>query len=615
MNEKSPSLRWYPIIMVALALATTAAYWHLFSNDFTNFDDDTYILDNLWVQKGLNLDSIRWAFSFQFKHGTYWQPLTWLSLMLDYDLFGLNPVGYHAENLLLHTANALILFATLNRMTGKLWRPALVAALFALHPLNVESVAWAVERKNVLSSLFWMLCLWSYSRYVEKPSWNRYLPVGIFMAVGLMAKSMLVSLPCALLLLDFWPLGRMSLPNDEPSGGKVPLWRLILEKMPLLLLSLLSVAISVLSLQADSQHHDRTYLPPLPLRISEALVSYVKYIEKFFWPAKLAVYYPPQPSYPAWQVAGAGALLAGITILAILNYRKRPWLLTGWLWFLGVLFPVCGLMRAGLWPALADRFAYLPFIGLFMMVAWSLPDPGRLGRRGTFILAGVALVVIAPLSVLTFYQAGLWKTEKTLFSHEFAVAQDNFVARDNYGQGLLNQGRTEEAIEQYLIALRFRPNYSHAHFNMGCALGLQGKVDEAMAEYAEALRLDPGNSAASNNLGLLLADKQRYREAKETLLPVLKTKPNDPALYFNLGLICTALEELEQARGHFSEAIRLKPDLTKAHANLGSVLGRLERYEEASGQFEEVLKEAPGDLEARRNLAFTRRKLAEKKRL
>jgi len=605
MPSDTLSARRHWIVMLALTVITVAAYWHLAGNDFTNFDDDTYITKNLWVQRGLSLETVQWAFSFSHKDGTYWQPLTWLSLMLDYDLFKLNPAGYHLENLAIHISNALLLFSVLRSSTGKLWQPACVAFLFALHPLNVESVAWAVERKNVLSSLFWMLALWSYARYTRRPSWLAYLPVPVFMAVGLMAKSMLVSLPCALLLLDCWPLGRLRLPGAEPEAGQLPPGWLILEKLPLLALSFLSVGVSVLSLR---EHAAKTYLPPLSLRISEALVSYVKYIVNLFCPTRLAVYYPPQESYPTWQVAAAAALLLGLSAAALVAARRRPWLMTGWFWYLGVLFPVSGLMRAGLWPALADRFAYLPFIGLYIVIAWGVPELLREVPRREVVLGGGAAALLLLLAGQTYTQAGYWKTSKTLFSHALEVAQDNFVARDNYGHGLLGQGRVEEAIVQYQRALVFNPDYPKAHFNMGLALYLTGKTDQAVAEYHKALSIDPQHGPTNNNLGLILLDQGKYEEARAHFLVAAQASPQDPGPPLNLGLVYFGTGRLEEARRQFSEALRLEPGLVKAHANLGSVLGKLGRYREAIEQFREVLKASPGNEEALRNLAYAESK-------
>lgn len=600
------------LVMLLLAAVTVAAYGHLFTNDFTNFDDDTYILNNLWVQRGLSIDSIRWAFSFDLKDGAYWQPLTWLSLMFDYELFRLNPVGYHLENLAIHIANTLLLFTMLKRMTGRIWPTAFVAALFALHPLNVESVAWAVERKNVLSSFFWMLALLAYGHYTDKPSWRRYCPIFAFMAAGLLAKSMIVSLPCVLLLLDYWPLQRIGLPDEGP-GGKWnwPLIRwLIAEKIPLFFLSVLSVAVSDYSLKVDGKYALRTYLPPLDDRIFEALVSYARYLGKLIWPSKLVVYYPPQLVYPPWQVACAGILLLAITLVALYMAKRRPWFVVGWLWFLGVLFPVSGIKRAGLWPAMADRFAYLPFIGIFIIIAWTAPELLQRMRQRRIVLAGVAFLIITALSALTFIQTGYWKTSRTLFAHALKAGEDNYVFRDNYGHGLFYQGRAQEAMEQYRLALNFRPDYAKAHFNMGAALDLLGRTDEATTEYMAALRIDPTYTSAHNNLGLRLSQKGRHEEAKQHFLAALRTRPNDPDILFNLGLIHFNQGNPVEAEKLFAEAVRLKPDFIKARSNLASVLGRERKYREAVVQFEEVLKYMPNDRETKRSLEFTRMKLA-----
>jgi tetratricopeptide (TPR) repeat protein len=597
------------LVMLLLAVVTVVAYGHLFTNDFTNFDDDTYILNNLWVQGGLSIDSIRWAFSFDLKDGAYWQPLTWLSLMLDNEFFRLNPVGYHLENLAIHITNALLLFTLLRRMTDRIWSAAFVAALFALHPLNVESVAWAVERKNVLSSLFWMLALLAYAHYTDKPSWKRYCQVFAFMAVGLMAKSMIVSLPCVLLLLDYWPLQRTGLPVEGPreKRNRLRIRRLIAEKIPLFVLSVLSVAVSDYSLKADGKFADRTYLPPLDGRISEALVSYVRYLGKLVWPSELVVYYPPRSAYPEWQIVCAGILLLAITLV-----KRRPWFIVGWLWFLGVLFPVSGIKRAGLWPAMADRFSYLPFIGIFIIIAWSAPELLQRVRQRRIVLGCAAFISLAALSTLTFIQTGYWKTSRTLFAHALEAGEDNYVFRDNYGHGLFYQGRVQEAMEQYRLALNFRPDYAKAHFNMGAALDLLGRTDEATAEYRKALRLDPSYSSAHNNLGLRLAEKGRYEEAKQHFLAALRTRPNDPNTLFNLGLALFNQGNLAEAEMFFAEAVRLRPDFVKARSNLGSVLGSERKYREAVVQFEEVLKYMPDDQETRRNLEFSRMKLAGK---
>jgi Flp pilus assembly protein TadD len=425
---------------------------------------------------------------------------------------------------------------------------------------------------------------------------------------------MIVSLPCVLLLLDYWPLQRTGLPDESPGEkqNRLRIRRLIAEKIPLFALSVLSVAVSDYSLKADGKFADRTYLPPLGDRISEALVSYVRYLGKLVRPSNLVVYYPPRSAYPEWQIVCAGILLLAITLVALYMAKRRPWFIVGWLWFLGVLFPVSGIKRAGLWPAVADRFAYLPFIGIFIIIAWSAPELMQRVRQRRIVLGCAAFISLAALSTLTFIQTGYWKTSRTLFAHALKAGEDNYVFRDNYGHGLFYQGRVQEAMEQYRLALNFRPDYAKAHFNMGAALDLLGRTDEATAEYRKALRLDPSYSSAHNNLGLRLAEKGRYEEAKQHFLAALRTRPNDPNTLFNLGLALFNQGNLAEAEMFFAEAVRLRPDFVKARSNLGSVLGSERKYREAVVQFEEVLKYMPDDQETRRNLEFSRMKLAGK---
>ncbi|MBC2695325.1 MAG: hypothetical protein HF982_08645, partial [Desulfobacteraceae bacterium] len=339
------------LICLFLVIATLAVYWQINYHEFINFDDSLYILQNKQVQKGLTSESISWAFSFT--DIAYWHPLTWLSHMLDCQIYGLIPGMHHRTNLILHIVNSILLFFVFQKMTGALWRSAFVATLFALHPLNVESVAWVAERKNVLSTFFWMLTMLAYVHYTTRPGLYRYLLTLLFLMLGLMAKPMLVTLPFVLLLLDYWPLERLR--NQSP-------FNLILEKIPFFAFSAVSVYISSLSVKYYGIVVS-TELVPMQIRIANALVSYVKYIEKMIWPKNLAIFYPFPDTLPIWQILGAGLFLASISFLVFLNLRKKPYLCMGWLWFLGTLIPVIGLKQAGLWPAMADRWAYVPFVG------------------------------------------------------------------------------------------------------------------------------------------------------------------------------------------------------------------------------------------------------------
>jgi tetratricopeptide (TPR) repeat protein len=513
MSHADAENKNYLAIAVALAVCTLLAFYPVVQNGFINFDDQSYITSNNYVKEGLSRESIVWAFSFSNHTGHYWHPLTWLSLMLDYELFKLNPIGYHLVNLLLHIANSLLLFTILRKMTGRLWCSAFVAALFALHPLNVETVAWAVERKSVLSSLFWMLAIMAYLRYVEKPSPARYVPVVLFLAVGLMAKSMLVSLPAVLLLLDFWPLRRIQIlwgPND----GRKPFLPLLLEKVPLLILSVLSVAVSIISVKISGVETHITSKASMADRIANALVSYVAYPVKLAWPTKLAIYYPLQEPYPLWQPLCAALLLAAISIAAFYWAKQRPWLITGWFWYLGVLFPVTGIMRAGIWPAMADRFTYLPFIGLFIILAWGGAELAEKMRLPNALPIGTLAVILTAFALLTNLQARRWHDSITLFSHVAAVTTNNDVAHKNLGAALANQGRFDEALWHVNESLRIRPDPLE-YVSQGWLHLQLGKYQQAAESCRNALALDPNNDKGHFLLGLAMLAMGNYPAVQE----------------------------------------------------------------------------------------------------
>jgi hypothetical protein len=433
-------------VYVALALSTLVVYWQVRNYDFVNFDDPHYVHKNPIVQSGITLDSIKWAFTTG--HAANWHPLTWLSHMLDCQLFGTNPGWHHLTNLLLHIANTLLLFAVLKRMTGALWRSAFVAALFALHPLNVESVAWVAERKNVLSGFFWMLTVAAYIRYAERPGIGSYLLVVLVFSLALMAKPIVVTLPFVLLLLDYWPFGRFqwgsqrqgeSLPQSElvkVNYQTSPTSRLVGEKVPLFIL------VAVLSMitffvQRSGGTVESTATLTLKARSANAVVSYAGYIGKIFWPRRLAVFYPhPRYSLPVWQAVAAGLLLLGITVCVIWLARRRCWLPVGWLWYLGTLVPVIGLVQVGA-QAMADRYAYVPAVGLFIIIAWSLPElvkKWRYRKIGLRISAGIVLTF---LLLCTRMQVRHWQNSVTLFEHALAVTENNYAIHCNYGRTLM----------------------------------------------------------------------------------------------------------------------------------------------------------------------------------
>ncbi|MCP4682686.1 MAG: tetratricopeptide repeat protein, partial [Desulfobacterales bacterium] len=507
-------------VCLFLIIAAIAVYWQVQNHAFLNFDDNEYVSDNWHVQAGLTLESITWAFSFADKEKTYWHPLTWLSHMLDCELYGLRPGMHHLTNLFFHIANSLMLFLALRWMTGAIWRSAFVAMLFAIHPINVDSVAWISERKNLLSTFFWMLTILAYVYYSKRPGLYRYLLTFFVFALGLMSKPMLVTLPCVLLLLDYWPLGRFSF---GPPG--FPLSRLVLEKIPFFALSALSTGLSFLSLQGKENIIISMSLTPLKLRIANALVSYVKYIGKMIWPNDLAVLYPYPGTVPMWQTTGALLLLVCISVLMIRSVRRVPWFATGWLWYLGTLVPVTGLVQAGLWPAMADRFAYVPLIGIFIIIAWGFPEIVDRRRHIKTILPATATAILFIFMIITFQQAGHWKNSITLFEHTLAKTTNNFLAHMALAGALKEQGRIDDAIKHYVETLRIRPDLKEAHNGLGTALKEQGRLDDAIKHYLEALRIRPDNEEIHNNLAVALLHKGDIDGAIEHFRKELKINP------------------------------------------------------------------------------------------
>ena len=603
-------------VCLFLVVTTIAVYWQVGNHEFINLDDTQYITKNRYVQKGLDSESITWAFSIT--DISYWHPLTWLSLMLDHEFYGTNPRGYHLTNVALHTLNALLLFLILKWMTGSLWRSAFVAALFALHPLNVESVAWAVERKNVLSTFFWMLTLLAYSHYSLRPSLPRYLLLALFFGLGLMTKPMLVTLPCVLFLLDYWPLGRLRFGqlagdmNAQQSASGVSGYQrtrpciLILEKVPLLVLSGISAYMTSLAAQRIGMVISAESVP-IKLRIANGLVSYVSYGAKMIWPQNLAVFYPYPSVVPIWQGAGAAALLTGISFLIFRGARKAPYLVTGWLWYLGTLIPLIGLKQVGLWPAMADRFTYVPLIGLFMIVAWGIPDLTTGWRYQSSALTWGSGALLVALMLLTWNQLRYWQNSNTLFKHALAVTENNYVAHNNLGTTLNEQGRFKEAMVHFTKAVTIRPNFSRAHNNLANALARQGKDEEAIGHFYKALQVEPNFPGFHLNLGNALEKQGKIKEAAFHYSTALHLDPTFAEAYFNLGNLLARQGKIEEAIANFSAALQLKPDFAEAHNSLGVVLAYLGKNEEAIAHFTEALRIKPGFIRAQNNLSMALR--------
>jgi len=519
---------------VALVVMTLVVFGPVIGFDYVTIDDDSYVTGNPHVRDGLSGDSVLWAFStFYFSN---WHPLTWLSHMADCQLFGVKPGPHHFVNLLFHTINVLLLFWMLKGMTGALWRSAFVAALFALHPLHIESVAWISERKDLLSGLFWMLTLMAYTEYVRKPGWTRYAAVVALFAAGLMAKPMIVTLPCVLLLLDFWPLNRVR--NEDSSFGRT-FWVLVREKFPLFVLSAVSSVITILA-QRSGEAVASTDLMTFGIRFENAVVSYAKYIGKTFYPTNLAIpYVHPGATLTLVQAGGAVLLLVVVIAAVIVLARRSPYLLVGWLWFIGMLVPVIGIVQVGS-QGMADRYTYLPLIGLFIMVAWGVEQASRNSRALRGVVTVAALVCLVVLAVCCRAQLHYWRNGITLFEHSLRVDDKN----------------------------------PPAHNNLGVALMAEGEHGRAAEHFKRALELSPGNVDALNNRGGAMIALGRYAEAAEVLTQVLESTPDDASAHSNLGVALYFQGKFEEAAKQLKRALELDPHCTIALPLLQEIQNR-----------------------------------------
>jgi Flp pilus assembly protein TadD len=569
------------LICLVLTIAILAVFWQVQDHGFVNFDDGRYICENSDVRKGLTWDGVLWAFTTT--HANFWHPLTWLSHMLDCELYGLNPAGHHLTNLILHIANTLLLFLVFHRMTDAVWKSAFVAALFALHPLHVESVAWASERKDVLSTLFWMLTMGAYVLYVEGPDFKRYLLVLLCFVLGLMAKPMLVTLPFVLLLLDCWPLGRWPFKPLADAGAQ-PVkdckhanhpgkraFHLLAEKVPLLVFAAAASIAAFLAQQHGGAIKSFESFP-MEARVANALLSYVGYLAKTVWPKNLAVFYPHLGStVMVWQAVLAGLLLLALSVLTIRLAKGRLYLPVGWLWYLGTLVPVIGLVQVGD-HAMADRYTYVPLIGLFIVMAWGLPDLLERWSHRRVILATLTAGLIVILMICSYVQVRHWKDSITLFKHTLCAAPNNPQAHTNLGVALASQGKIDKAIWHYSQALGIEPKCLEARINLGGALAGQGKFDEAIAQYEEALRIKPDFADGHYNLGNVLARHGRLVEAIAHYSEALRIKPDDAEAHNNMGIALAAQDRTAQAVAHFRQALQIEPGFRDASHNLAIAL-------------------------------------------
>src|SRR3989440_7875239 len=519
--------------LLGVSLGLAALVWVVFgqtlTHGFVNFDDGTYVYRNPDVTQGITADGIKWAFSHVV--AANWHPLTMLSHMLDCQMYGATPAGHHFTNVLLHTVTTILLFLVLWSSTAALWQSAFVATVFAIHPLHVESVAWIAERKDVLSGVFFMLTLLAYLHYTRAPSIGRYLTVALVVALGLMSKPMLVTLPFVLLLLDYWPLGRFDAHRSN-TGRQV--LQLVMEKIPLIALSAVSSLITFLAQRGAIGWTEQL---PMSERITNAFVAYVVYIRQMVWPTELAVFYPhPENRLPIWEVSLALIILVGIMAAAFVLRKRAPYLVTGWLWYLGMLVPVIGLLQVG-WQGHADRYTYLPQIGLYIAVTWALTDLIRSWRFQRTALSAAALIVIGALSWRGWLQTSYWRDSETLFTHALAVTSNNDVALNNLGIIFLDKGQLEDAISKLQAAIDLRPENAPAHDNLAKALLKKGQVAEATVHYRKFLELEPANVEARNTLGTALIQQGHIREAIDQWQEVLALQPENGNAASNLAWV------------------------------------------------------------------------------
>jgi Flp pilus assembly protein TadD len=610
-------------ILLFLVVVTLLAYWQVSHNEFISFDDDLYITNNGLILNGVTIEGIRWAFTTY--HAYNWHPLTWISHMLDVQLFGLNPRWHHLTNLFLHIANTLLLFFVFHRMTKALWKSALVAALFALHPIHVESVAWAAERKDVLSTFFWMLTMGAYVYYVERPGYKRYLFVLAFFLLGLMSKPMLVTLPFVLLLLDFWPLKRfeqrMSAPKvraavskmasadkrKEKSKKKSALksaaetqnpqagtgqWTwirpLLWEKIPLFVLTALSCILTYLAQEKGGLVVPIKVLP-LGARISNAFISYIHYIAKMIWPVDLAFFYPLPWMQPLWQVIGAAMLFLAASFMAIRWAKRFPYLMVGWLWYVGTLVPVIGIVQVAT-QAMADRYTYVPLIGLFIIIAWGIPELLRRWRWRKEALVAASASILLCLTTVTYVQVGYWQNSLTLFDHTLRVTNENSLIYNNRGALYVSLGNYIQAIADLDRAIEINPKYAQAYSNRGAAYDSLGNFTRAIQDYDRAIEIAPQYAKAYSNRGNAYINIGNYIQAIADLDRAIKINPKYANAYNNRGFAFGKLGNFTRAIQDYDRAIEINPKYAEAYVNRGGAYCLLGKNEHGIDDLKTAVK-------------------------
>jgi len=595
------------LVVAGIVTLTVLAYWQVTGNAFINYDDNLYVTSNRMVQAGLSWSNVVWAFSTSDTGN--WIPLTWLSHMLDCQLYGLSAGGHHLTSLLIHLANATLLFFLLQTIASNLWRSAFVAVVFAVHPINVESVAWVAERKNVLCTLFCLLTIWAYVRYAERPNWKRYLAAVTLFIMALMSKPMAVTLPFVLLLLDYWPLDRLRVlkppgaGSSRPAGParaqdsrtRVAISSLILEKVPFILLAL---ADSMLTLRAQRESGSLGAIQAFPIgvRVENALLSYVDYIQKLLWPAHLAVFYPyPKTHPPAWEVGLAVLLLLGISCLVFGAARRFRYSPVGWLWYLGTLIPVIGLVQVG-GQSMADRYAYIPMLGLLILAAWGLSDltSDRKPLRNLLVVSSLSATLI--FAAVTRAQVSYWANSESLFDHAQSVTENNYVAYNNLGEALASRGNTDQAAVWFKKAVEANPDYAAGQENMGMALIQQGSPDDGIAHLTMATRLDPRSYDSLNKLAAALAKKGQLDDALALLNKALEINPDFAPALANLGSVLEQQGNLDAAAAAFDKAVQNAGNAEMAvqfHYRLGNILAKRGDSPQAAEHFRSALRLRP----------------------
>lgn len=619
------------IVFTVLTALVIFIYGQTVGFGFINLDDNLYVYENPYVLNGLNWIDIKWAFT-QF-HSANWHPLTWLSHQLDITLFGLNAGAQHATNIIFHLINSILAFVVFQKYTKSFWKSAVVAALFAVHPMHIESVAWISERKDVLSTMFWFLTMWAYLGYVEKgKNRNNYLLTLLLFALGLMAKPMLVTLPFILLLLDFWSLERLKTVKD--------LKPLLIEKIPFFALSAISSYITILAQRSSGAIQSLEFLP-FQTRLFNAIISYTVYVISLFYPFGQSVWYPYDVNFPVWKIFGSLVLLIAITAICIWQIKERKYLLFGWLWFLGTLVPVIGLVQVGAQP-LADRYTYIPYFGLFIMLVWGFDELFgylKLNRNSALSFAGLMLMIF---TVLSFLQTSFWKNDETLYARSLASTKGNYLILQNYCHHLMlkdrldeaeklcresiearpdyaeaintlgiiqfKRGRFAEAAESFRKTLEIKPGYIDIYFNYSNALSLSGKPVEAEEQLKKAsLYKPPTNNSpvwieALNNLAFSYAQTEKFENAAENYSRILDIAPDRTDVRANYALMLFKSKQLDEAQNQIEEAISQNPNLPESYNNYGLILLEKNEKEKAIEQFEKALKLKPDFKQAEENV-------------